>query len=222
MPLYAPSVIIPIYAVFTAIGIILTLLRFYVRTSVSRNAHSRNPFGLDDLFISIGLLITLTCSAIQFYNATNSNQGKAYTSAMKAPQRIIGMRIEFAMTVIEKPAFGAIKLSLLFFYRRIFGHWPSFQKVNNALVVIIVIWVMGFVFADLFICGSHLEYYYALNQALGKAHCGSKGLALVLFAFTSVITDLFVVSLPLFYIRRLQLRRSKRIAACVVFLLGGV
>lgn len=222
MVLYDPSIIIPIYGVFTAIGIILTFLRFFVRAFISRTGHNRNPFGLDDLFILIGLVIVSTCAAIQFYNSIHGNAGKATSSETKAHEAILEYKIDFAMLVIEKPAFGAIKLSLLFFYQRIFGHWPSFQRINKWLMALIVLWTFGFMLADLFLCGVHPEYHWILDQVPNITRCGDKGLLLIVFGLSSVITDAFVVGLPLFYIRRLRLRRSKRVAAYSVFLLGGV
>ncbi|CAI6334331.1 unnamed protein product [Periconia digitata] len=222
MTLYAPSTIIPIYGVFTAVGILLTILRFFVRAFVSRTSPSRNPFGWDDLFVLIGLLIVSTCAGIQFYNSIHGNAGKATSTATKDHEAILEYQIDFAMLVIEKPAFGAIKLSLLFFYARIFGHWPSFRRINRWLMAIIVLWALSFMLADILLCGTHPEYHWILDQVPNKARCGDKGLLLILFGLTSVITDAFVVGLPLFYIRRLRLRRSKRVAACGVFLLGGL
>jgi hypothetical protein len=222
MPLYDPSIIMPIYGVFIAIGIVLTFLRFFVRAFVLSTRNIQNHVGLDDLFVLIGLLIVSTCAAIQFYNSTRGNAGKATSSDTKAHEAIVEYKIDFAMLIIEKPAFGAIKLSLLFFYRRIFGHWPSFQRLNNGLMGLIVVWTLSFMLADLFLCGAHPEYHWVLDQVPNRARCGNKGLLLILFGVSSVITDAFVIGLPLLYIQRLHLRRSKRVAACSVFLLGGV
>ncbi|PVH91186.1 hypothetical protein DM02DRAFT_664266 [Periconia macrospinosa] len=209
MPLYPLSIIMPIYGIFTAIGIMLTLLRFFVRASISRTRHTRNPFGLDDLFILVGL------------NSIYGNGGKATSSATKAHEAIVEYKIDFAMLVIEKPAFGAIKLSLLLFFRGIFGHWSSFQKINNWPMALIVAWTLSFMLADLFLCGTHPEYHWILDQTPNRARWEDKGLLLILFGLTSVITDALVVGLPLLYLRRLRLRFSKRFAACGVLLLGG-
>ncbi|PVH91257.1 hypothetical protein DM02DRAFT_664184 [Periconia macrospinosa] len=221
MLLYPPSIVMPIYGIFTAIGIMLTFLRFFVRASISRTRHTRNPFGLDDLFILVGLVIVCTCAAIQFYKSIHGNGGEATSSTTKAHEAIVEYKIDFAMLVIEKPAFGAIKLSLLLFYRGIFGHWSSFQKINNWLMALIMAWTLSFMLADLFLCGAHPEYQWILDQKPNRARCGDKGLLLILFGLTSVITDALVVGLLLLYLRRLRLRFSKRFAAYGVFLLGG-
>jgi hypothetical protein len=222
MPLYDQSIIVPIYGVFTAVAIVLTCLRFFVRAFISRTGHNRNPFGLDDLFVLIGLLIVSTCAALQFYNSTHGNAGKATFSATKAHQAMVEYKIDFAMLVIEKPAFGAIKLSLLLFYDRIFGKWPNFKTINHWLMAFIVAWMLSFMMADIFLCGVHPQYHWILDQVPNRTRCGNKGLLLIFFGLSSVITDALVVGLPLLYIHRLHLSRSKRFAACSVFLLGGV
>jgi len=222
MPLYDPSIIIPIYAVFLAIGLMLTILRFIVRLFISRKPYPRNPFRLDDLFVCIGLFIVTACTSIQFYNSIHGNGGKATSTDTKAREAIIEYKVDFIMLVIEKPAFGAIKLSLLFFYRTIFSSFTSFQRINRALMVVIATWIFGFMLADIFLCGVHPGYHWILDQKPNRARCGDKGLLLIVFAATSVVTDALVVGLPLLYLRRLQLRRNKRIAAYGIFLLGGV
>lgn len=126
------------------------------------------------------------------------------------------------MIVIEKPGFGFVKLSLLFFYRRLFGHWESFRRWNNGLIWIVSLWTVAFFVADLLLCGAHPELQWGLDQRLAATGCGDKGALLIAFAATSVVTDAAVLVLPLPYVGRLRLGRGKKVAACGVFLLGGM
>ena len=224
MSFYPRRVTIPIYSLFTAIAILLTALRFLVRLTHTRHRtpHPHSPLGLDDLFIALGLLIVCTCTSIQFYNILHGGSGEAISLSMRQAQILVEHKIDFTMIVIEKPAFGFIKLSLLFFYRRLFGHWPSFRRWNNVLVWVVVAWTTSFFLADLLLCGGHPELQWGLDQGAARRGCGDKGMLLIMFAATSVVTDLLVLALPLPYIRRLKLRRSKKVAASVVFLLGGM
>ncbi|KAH7308022.1 hypothetical protein B0I35DRAFT_101932 [Stachybotrys elegans] len=212
---YPPSVTIPVYAVFTAVGIGLTALRFW-----TRRVYLRMPIGADDWLMAFGMFVVSCCTAIQFYNSLYGTGGEALRPDEAASRAHTSHRINFTMIVIEKPAFGAIKLSLLFFYKRIFGIWPSFRRVNNVLIGLIVLWTAAFAIADLLLCGTHLEMNFAEDQSLAGEQCGDKGLLLLLFAVTGVVTDLFVLGLPFLYIRRLQMAKQKKWAAAVVILLG--
>lgn len=215
--LYPPTVTIPVYAVFTAVGVVLTVLRFWARTS-----YTKQKLGVDDWLIAGGVFIVCACAGIQFYNALEGTGGEAIDDDDAAAAAIASKKVDFTMVLIEKPAFGAIKLSLLFFYKRVFGIWPSFNKANMVLMWIIIAWVIAFVVADLSICGDKLQYYFMLDQSYARGHCADKGLLLLMFAITSVLTDIMVLSLPFIYIRRLQMAPQKKWATSLVFLLGFV
>jgi hypothetical protein len=141
---------------------------------------------------------------------------------MQEQQVIVGHKVGYSMLIFEKLAFGFIKLSLLFFFRRIFGFWPSFRRWNNILIGLVTAWMTAFAFADLLLCGTHIDIHWAIDQTSGKKYCGSTGALLIAFAITSVLTDIMVLSLPLPYIGRLQMARARIWAASFIFLLGGM
>lgn len=205
MTFYPPSTVIPIYTVLTGIGILLTGLRLWIRTS-----YARSSLGPDDYLIMIGVGVMIACTAVQFYNAVSGTAGEAANEQENQHRAVLEYKIDFAMIAIEKLAFGTIKLSLLFFYRRIFGVWPSFRWLNNGLIGFVAAWTLAFVFAGLFLCGSHIEIQWALDQTRARRECGNKGVLLVAFAASSVVTDVLVLGLPLLYIRRLQMPKNKR------------
>lgn len=178
--------------------------------------------GIDDLCIVLGIIVVCTCTAIQFYNGLHGTGGGALTAEEKKHEIIVGHKIDFTMMVIEKLAFGAIKLSLLFFYRRIFGFWPSFRLSNYTLIVVVAAWTLAFAFADLLLCGKHISMQWRYDQNAALGHCGNRGALLIAFAVTSVVTDATVLALPLPYIGRLQMPPSKKIATSFIFLLGGM
>ena len=126
------------------------------------------------------------------------------------------------MIVIEKPGFGFVKLSILFFYGRIFGVRPGFRRVKNVLVGVVAAWTLSFTPADVFLCGVHPELQWGFDQAVARRKCGQKGLLLLMFAVTSVATDLALLVLPLFYIGHLQMALRKKLSSGFVFFLGMV
>ncbi|KAI3333274.1 hypothetical protein F4824DRAFT_503309 [Ustulina deusta] len=218
MSYYPPSTVIPIYSVFMGVAVALTALRLWVRLSFARIA-----LGADDYLLLTGLAIAITCNGIQYYNALKGTGGEAIKDPNERTQMvIISHQIDWAMIVIEKAAFGAIKLSILFFYRRIFGVWESFRRANNALIWTVLVWAVVFTLADVLICGPHPELIWGFDQTLALHRCGNRGALLLAFSVTSVATDLPVLGLPFFYISRLQMAAKKKWATSFVFFLGTV
>ncbi|KAI0146155.1 hypothetical protein GGR57DRAFT_506677 [Xylariaceae sp. FL1272] len=215
---YPAPTVIPIYSVYLGVGIFLTGLRIWVRTSFSRQ-----PFGIDDYFILLGLATSAACTAIQYYNVMKGTGGAATKDANSQERSaIIGHQIDWAMIVIEKVGFGAVKLSILFFYRRIFGVWVSFRRINNVLIVIVAAWTLAFLLSDILLCGAHPEYIWGYDQKFAKEHCANRGADLLAFSVTSLATDLPILALPFFYISRLQMARQKKWASLFVFGLGTI
>ncbi|KAH8158997.1 hypothetical protein CIB48_g9255 [Xylaria polymorpha] len=198
------------------VAIALTALRLWVRLS-----YARIPLGIDDFLLLFGLSIAITCNGIQYYNALKGTGGEATPNEM-TQMVIIAHKIDWAMIVIEKAAFGAIKLSILFFYRRIFGVWDSFRRINNVLLWIVLVWAVVFTIADVLICGAHPELIWGFDQTIALRRCGNRGALLLAFSVTSVATDLPVLGLPFFYISRLQMATGKKLATSFVFFLGTV
>ncbi|KAI1156468.1 hypothetical protein F4825DRAFT_296811 [Nemania diffusa] len=218
MSYYPASTVIPIYSVFMGVAVALTGLRLWVRLSLARI-----PLGIDDYLLLFGLAVAITCNGIQYYNALKGTGGEAIKDPNEMTQMvIISHQIDWAMIVIEKAGFGAIKLSILFFYRRIFGIWGSFRRVNNALLGIVLVWAVVFTVADVLICGAHPALIWGFDQTLALGRCGNRGALLLAFSVTSVATDLPVLGLPFFYISRLQMSAGRKWATSLVFFIGTV
>ncbi|KAI1329131.1 hypothetical protein F5Y16DRAFT_409295 [Xylariaceae sp. FL0255] len=213
---YPTYVVIPIYSVFTGVGIALTALRTWVRV-----VYTRSPLGTDDYLMYLALAGSAGCIAIQYWNALDGNDGAAASDPdSDAKSVLIEHQVDWAEIIIEKIGFGAVKLSILFFYRRIFGIWSSFRLLNNILIYFVGVWAFVFCLSDILICGSHAELNIGADQTLAREKCGSRGAQLLAFSATSVATDFFILLLPFFYLRRLQMARDKKLATAFVFLLG--
>jgi len=112
------------------------------------------------------------------------------------------------------------KLSLLFFYRRIFrGRY--FNILSWALIVLGVIWVTGCFFIGLFQCGPHVTWLFSTTEFIA-AHCMS-GEALGLgYAATDVFTDLLIIIFPIYWTSRLHMSPTRRMLVNAVFLFGSL
>ncbi|KAK8859707.1 hypothetical protein PGQ11_010441 [Apiospora arundinis] len=216
MSLYGPSVTIPVYSVLAGVGIAITGVRFWVRTRFARIA-----LGADDLFVVLGVIVAAACTAMQFYNAVHGSGGDVIDPSAHAKAIVATHKIDWVMIVIEKPAFGFVKLSILLFYRRLFGIWPGFRRINNVLIGILVAWTLSFTVADVLLCGTHPELNWELDQMVARRGCGDKGALLLAFAATSVATDVVLLVLPFFYLGNLQMTTQKKLSSGLVFFLGS-
>lgn len=168
MVLYSPVTITTVTTIAVAIGILLTILRFWVRL-----AHTRQPLGLDDLFAATAAIFTAVCYAAEIYDTYRGTSGNA-TNADSAAA-IVEHKIDYVIVVVEKIAFGSVKLSLLFFFRRLFGVWKSFRRINSVMVGVVAMWTVGYLGEAVLICGLHPEYYWEADQHIPQAKCGNNG-----------------------------------------------
>lgn len=202
MTIYTPTTIITVCTVGSAIGLLLTTIRFYVRL---RYAPTR--LGPDDFFIILATIFTLLFYSLYMYDTVKGAAGNATTAADHVA--VVEHMMDYAMMTSEKFAYGAVKLSLLFFFRRIFGLWPTFRTINNAMIVVVALWSLGFFFAGAFICGAHPERYWAVDQRIPAATCGDGG-ACVFCPIYHTYTDAQLLLGALLIVSTPQCSRSVR------------
>ena len=93
-------------------------------------------------------------------------------------------------------AYGFIKLSVTYFYRRIFvaKAWSTFDIVTKITIVIIILWTLGFFLVNIFGCGKHFSYSW--GPLIKNEQCVNGVPELTALMITDFITDLFVLILP--------------------------
>ena len=104
--------------------------------------------------------------------------------------------------VLQVPTLGLIKLSFIFFYRRIFEKRasPRFHIVSLIVIFVVAAWTISFFFSLLFICGTDFVAYWT-STVVEKEHCVNTNELHSAFAITDVITDVLVISMPLPMVR---------------------
>ena len=95
-------------------------------------------------------------------------------------------------------AFGVIKLSITFFYRRIFvtARGTIFDWVTRAAIAIVILWTIGCLISFLLSCGTHLSANWGSVQD-GLTYCGPSANVDSAFVVSDLITDVMVLCLPL-------------------------
>ena len=122
--------------------------------------------------------------------------------------RLIGfffLQISSIVTDVEEPCIFFTKLALLLLYHRIF--YPD-KKTRYAIWLgIVVSFVFYLIIAILFISVSDLRTKLLLNRANGVAN---------------VVSDFYILTIPIFAISRLQMSSSRKLGVSAIFLTGAL
>ena len=128
------------------------------------------------------------------------------------------LKFIYAVTIIEKFAYGCIKLSVCLFYRRIFSVSRRFLIFNNVVMALIFCWAFAFFLVEVFLCGLHPGVQW--NGDMTNQGCASQLLVLFWFAITDVLGDIVVLAMPYPFIVKLQMDTKEKLGISGVFLLG--
>ena len=96
-------------------------------------------------------------------------------------------------------ALCCVKLSFIFFYRRIFcvgGKLQPFNILTTLVNSIIVLWTIGFFFASLFACKGNFAAWWT-SQATITTECVKTVKLEYAFAVSDFLIDVIVFSLPI-------------------------
>ena len=107
---------------------------------------------------------------------------------------------------MQIPALMATKMSILFFYRRIFnqGTDKMFGRLTFVALVIIAIWGVGYFFSFLFICPGHPTAYWT-TLLYEKEECVDTVTLHNAYGVSDVILDFIVILLPIPVVSDLQI-----------------
>lgn len=95
-------------------------------------------------------------------------------------------------------ALGFVKLSILFFYRRLFctGSGVLFNRASGAVIALTVAWGFSFFFAILFSCGPHIDAQWGPTE---ERHglCIDILLVWIGFGISDFILDIIMLVMPI-------------------------
>ena len=111
-----------------------------------------------------------------------------------------------------------MKLSVLYFYRRIFFIQKGFRIFNNLMIGLIIAWALAFMLAEIFVCGGEPQALWDPNAP--PTTCVNQTWLNFAFAITDVIGDILVVSMPYPCLRKLHTTSREKLGIILIFLLG--
>lgn len=105
------------------------------------------------------------------------------------------LQLEFPFDLMQILALATIKLSILFFYRRIF-RGRAFDIASWVLIAVVGAWAVTFFVAILAACGTKIEANFQTLGAL-KGECSNTFVILIALAVFDVAVDLAILIMPI-------------------------
>ena len=106
--------------------------------------------------------------------------------------------------------YGFVKISIVFFYRRIFvAHKRTvFDAVTKAVIVVLFLWTITFILIIIFPCGSHVDASWGppssqLMYCEKIGHTSEEGLAA-----SDLILDIILLVLPIPSVSQLPMENN--------------
>ncbi|CAI6089636.1 unnamed protein product [Clonostachys chloroleuca] len=172
---------------------------------------------IDDWFAIFAALLNIPLMTFQ---GTLSTCGSGYPLEDTMHNLSVILRIAFAYQITIIVTNFALKMSVLFFYTRVFKV-RSVKIASYSAMVLVGVWMITFVFAVVFSCKPIKASWDLAAQAAG-ATCIQQTKMLVAMIFSNAVMDLMVMAIPIRSILHLQMRRTDKLGVLGCILLGAI
>lgn len=132
-------------------------------------------------------------------------------------------QLVLAISVLSLSTCGLIKISILFFYRRIGDVKPWFRRSINVNIALIAAYTLAFCIAIPLECTPASAYWNKANPlwaATHKYHCINEGAKQVSAGALSALQDLIACVLPMALFWDMRISKRSKLALCLVFGVG--
>ncbi|TVY81810.1 hypothetical protein LSUE1_G002993 [Lachnellula suecica] len=201
-------------AVFLALQFLFVYLRYVTKWFINLQ------WGADDVLIGLTLLLQIGLAAIAFGISTTFGVGyhQAYLEDVY-PHKIERWNIElFVLSLIYN--FSAIlpKLAILIFYERVFGRSSARYSIR-ILAIILTLYAVLLTALDLGTCSKFAGNW---DPTIPGVKCLNRRAEAAWITLPNILTDIWMLLLPLPAIWKLQTTRALKIGLTVTFLIGGI
>lgn len=133
---------------------------------------------------------------------------------------VLVKKMKWAFDLTEIFALGTMKLSVIFFYRRVF-RGQTFDFYSKTMIALVGVWITAFFLATLFECGTRVQYMWTDILDV-STQCTNSVMYHNAYAISDLITEVMILAMPIPIIWRLQMSLSQKLAVSIVFALGFV
>lgn len=129
---------------------------------------------------------------------------------------IFALKMVFACENTQIVIMGLIKVSILCFYRRIFGISRKFVMASNVLIALISTFTLGILLSVIF---SKWPVYLQWDPF--APYNMNASAVLICYVVGNSLFDILTLSLPIAAVQTLQINQSKKLFMTVIFSLGS-
>ncbi|KAI1095501.1 hypothetical protein F5B19DRAFT_439760 [Rostrohypoxylon terebratum] len=195
---------------FSVLAIIAVILRFKCRSLARAN------IGPDDWLILAALPVAVADAVVVAYS-TKDGLGR-HQQLVSKPALREGGEIFFTIQILWAISSSLVKLSILFFYQRVFGILRYVRFIAWFLIALVIIWMIGVTIAHALECTPIAKSW---DVSL-PGHCLDTVSLYMVGSISDVVMDFLILILPLPAIARLQMPMSRKIELVLIFALGGL
>ncbi|KAL4779980.1 hypothetical protein BJX76DRAFT_351335 [Aspergillus varians] len=202
---------------FFMTAIVSFILRLYARSL------SRLDLGLDDWFALASLVLVLGLNGVFLGGLIQGPiTGHSLVESgwpVHSDLEELSQKYKYAFQAVEKIAFGLIKISILFLWKRISSPIRSFQLFCWIMIGVVTTWSISFFFATLFQCGTNWSWNWA-PIGFFLTECTDTLIMFTVFTATDLLTDFIIMFLSVQLIWQLKMTTVKKIGVTSLFLVG--
>ncbi|KAH9906201.1 hypothetical protein F4778DRAFT_724959 [Xylariomycetidae sp. FL2044] len=211
---YVPYPIKPDVKAHLALNcVVATLMVIIVSLRLWSRIYLKAGLGWDDAFIAFGAPIGIGMLVISGFW---SQMGVGYNLMEVAANIGLILRLLFAYQLLYCLCISAAKLSVLFFYLRIFVE-KKIRLVAKICIGVVVAGTLGNLLQPFLMCHPFRAIY---DPTITNAKCGDELASLIAMGIFQVVTDVVIFCLPIISLSKLKMRLGKKLGLMGVFLVG--
>lgn len=148
--------------------------------------------------------------------APGTTMGEDYPTASTQPNLTSILKMLIANELLYTTSITTVKLSVLFFYLRVFVN-KGLRLAVKLTMGFIMLWTLGNVLQVFLICRPFAATYGAV-----KGKCGNQVASYIAIGCFNVVTDLIVLTLPIPTVWSLQMPKMTKLGVTGILLIGLV
>ncbi|KAI4100346.1 MAG: hypothetical protein LQ339_005519 [Xanthoria mediterranea] len=195
--------------ILMVIATLAVILRLYARKI------SGTKLGTDDYMIVVALILTLGLD-VNSYFAIASGTGR-HMITLTLGQITSFVKTYQATQILFGCSITTTKLSILFFYNRLFPY-RTFYMVSLITGIVSILWWVGLMLTAFLHCR---PFSYNWDRSIPNGHCVNDNLVGYTITSINIVGDLVVLILPIPWLWGMNMAVPKRMAVVGLFVLGS-